>query len=163
LFENEPGTISLRPVLVVIALLGLASSAFLIYSCSHAPPVGSFSAPINRFPANSVTYLSSGRSYLVRMEDGSFLALSEVDADPANRLKGCVIRYRPDLTGAGKQGAFRDDCSGALFDLEGLAIEGGSPPMQRHPVQVTDRNVSVRFKICISGGPGGGAAEPCRE
>ena len=151
----------MRPVLLVAGVLSIAALAFLVYSCSRAPASGSFTAPIGRFPPDSVTYLAAARSYLVRSNDGSFAALSEVDADPASRLNGCVIRYRSDLSAAGEQGIFRDDCSGALFDREGKAIQDPLPPMQRHPVQIADGNLAVRIRVCVNGGTSN--SEPCRE
>jgi len=158
---QEPGTISLRPVLIVAGILAVATVAFLIYSCSRAPARGSFSAPVAQFPLGSVTYLASGRSYLVRSDDGGFVALSEVVADPASRLNGCLIRYRADLSAGSVQGVFRDSCSGTMFDRSGKAIQGSSPSMQRHPVQVTGGNVTVKLRSCLNGESG--VPEACRE
>jgi hypothetical protein len=160
---HEPGTVSLRPVLVVGAVLLLGAIVFLGYSCTHAGGAGTtFSDSAKRYPTGSVTYLSSTRSYLVRRQDSSFLSLSEVEASPDDRVTGCIIRYRSDLSSAGQNGVFRDDCHGTLFDRDGVAIQDSSVPMQRHPVQLEGDQLTVRFKACLSGG-NDGAPEQCRE
>jgi hypothetical protein len=161
--DYEPGTIPLRPVLVVAAILLLAAATYIGYSCTRSiGRGGGFSDQVSHYATGSVTYLAAGRSYLVRREDGSFVALSEVEADPADRVAGCLIRYRPDLSAAGQTGVFRDDCHGVLFSRDGIAIQGSAPPMEQHPVQVSGSQVSVRFNVCQAGG-GSDAAESCRE
>jgi hypothetical protein len=158
----EPGTISLRPVAVVTAILLLGAFGYLGYTCVHASPAGSFVAPITRFAPGSVTYLAQGRTYLVRSDDGSFLALSEVEANAADRLAGCVIRFRPDLSAGDEKGVFRDDCHGTVFNHEGIAVQGSSDPMQQHPVLAGKSDISVRLRECLAGG-GNSSVEPCRE
>jgi hypothetical protein len=158
--EAEPGTVSLRPVLAVFVVLLLAAAGFAIYSCARAPASGTFVDSVHHYPPDSVTYLASGRSYLVRLSGGSFLALSEVEADAADRQQGCVIRFRADLSADGQVGVFRDDCHGALFNREGIAVQGSAPPMQQHPVQVNGDAVSVNFRSCLGSNS---RPEPCRE
>ncbi len=161
--EYEPGTVPLRPVLIVFAVLLLVAAGFAVYSCTRsATSDGTFSDKVADYPPGSVTYLASGRTYLVRENDGSFLALSEVEAASADRQQGCIIRYRPDLSAAGQAGIFRDDCHGTLFNREGLAVRGDAPPMQQHPVQVEGSGMSVRFTSCRAT-TAGAAPEPCRE
>jgi hypothetical protein len=158
--EHERGTVSIKPVLAGLVILVAVIAGLLIYSCAHAPPSGSFTDRASRYSPGSVTYLAAGRTYLLNEPDGTFVALSEVDADADARLKGCIIRYRPDLSAGNQSGVFRDDCGGTLFDREGMPVQGSSPPMQRHAVQVAEGNVTVRFNRCLSAS---GAAETCRE
>lgn len=161
--SHEPGTLPLRPVLIVAAILALAALAYAGYSCVHTSGgSGNFSAPVSQFPAGSVTYIALDRMYLARRDDGSFVTLSEIEAAQADRTTGCVIRYRPDLSAEGQAGVFRDDCHGTLFNRDGIAIQGSAPPMQQHPVRASKDTVVVETKVCLTGG-GSAAPEPCRE
>jgi hypothetical protein len=159
----EPGTWPLRPVLAVAAVLLVGLLIYAGYSCVRSSGGSdSFSAPVNRFPLDSVTYVAPGRFYLVHTDTGAFVALSEVEDAPADRIAGCLIRYRPDLGSGDEKGVFRDDCHGTLFNRDGDAVEGSAPSMQRHPVRVTNGNVTVPLKECIAGG-GAATPEVCRE
>jgi len=160
---HEPGTVPLRPVVIVGAILLLCSVAYLGYSCARSSASGgSFTAPVSRYPTGTVTYIAPARTYLVRREDSSFLALSEVEDSASDRLAGCVIRYRADLSAAGVTGVFRDDCHATLFSRDGVAIQGSAPPMQQHPVRPGKDEVVVQITMCLGGG-GLGLQEPCRE
>lgn len=155
-FEEEDeraGTVSIRPVVIIGSLLLLALIGYLGYSCA-ATLGGSanYSAPVSRFAPNSVTYLAGSGTYLVRLADGSFLALSEAEATSADRVAGCVIRYRPDLSAGGQQGVFRGDCHGTLYNRMGIAVQGSALPMQRHPVNVRGNQVIVMPKQCLQSG-----------
>jgi len=149
-------------VVFVLALLTLAAITYLGYSCFSARPPGTtFADDVAHYPQDSVTYLAAGRSYLVRATTGDFLALSETEPQPADRVAGCVIRYRPDLQSNGETGLFRDDCHGDLYDRAGEPLTPGQVPMQRHPVMSSEHTVVVRFGDCLSG-EGDHPAEACR-
>jgi hypothetical protein len=159
----EPGTWPLRPVLAIAALIVVALIGIAGYSCIRSSGGrDSFSAPESRFPPGTVTYIAAGRFYLVRNDNGNFLALSEVEDSQADRIAGCLIRYRPDLSAGNQAGVFRDDCHGTQFDRQGVAIDGSAPAMQQHPVRVAGGTVTVRFRDCLAGG-GSPDPEPCRE
>jgi hypothetical protein len=155
---QEPGGISMRVLLPIVAVLAVAAAVYVGYTLTQSLGSGSsFSDRVANYPPDSVTYLSNGRTYLVRQNDGTFLALSEVEASATDRIAGCLIRYLP-----GKQGAFRDDCHGVMFNLEGVAVQGAAPPMQRHPVTVHGGKLTVQLKVCLQGGSSD-QIEPCRE
>jgi hypothetical protein len=149
--HGEPrGGVPLRPVLIVAALLILALAAYGGYACVQSTSGGStFSDSVAHYAPGSVTYLASARTYLVRQADGSFLALSDAEANEADRIAGCLIRYRPDLRAAGETGVFWDDCHGVLFNRMGAAVQGSSAPMQRHPVSASGGRVTVRITSCV--------------
>lgn len=158
----EPGTVSLRPVLIVTTILSIGALGYLGYSCvSSAGSGSSYSAPVSRFSPDSVTYLAAARTYLVRQTDGTFIALSEIEPDQPDRIGGCVIRFRPDLQANGVMGVFRDDCHGALYGRDGRPLTGSAAPMQRHPVESSGTEVRVLFTVCLSGSDGT-TVEPCR-
>lgn len=160
---NEPGTVSLRVVVALLVLLVLAAAGIFIHSCSQSTASASvFSDQISHYAPGSVTYLANARSYLVRANDGSFLALSEVEAAEADRVAGCLIRYRPVSSANAQAGVFRDDCHGTLFNSQGIAVSGDAPPMQRHPTVVSAKMVSVQLRVCLQGGADG-RPEACRE
>lgn len=167
LAESSPGDsphqggVPLRPVLAVAAILLLVLIAYGAYSCSQSLAQGAvFRDQVSHYPVNSVTYLSAGRTYLVHLGNGSFIALSEIESSPADRADGCIIRYRPDVSAAGQRGVFVDDCKGVDFNTMGIAIQGTAPPMQRHPVSVHGGAVTVSLKSCLAGG-GGNHVEAC--
>jgi hypothetical protein len=161
--DYEPGTIPLRPVAIVVVILLAIGVGYLAYSCARSSGSSStFTDQVSHYPPNSVTYIAPARTYLVRQGDGSFLALSEVEAVREDRVAGCIIRFRPDLSAGGEPGVFRDDCHGVLFGRDGAPVGAASPPMQRHPVTSDGKTVSLRFHVCLSGS-GGGQEEPCRE
>ncbi|MGI8551071.1 MAG: hypothetical protein ACR2PL_09865 [Dehalococcoidia bacterium] len=159
----EPGTIPLRPVVIVAALLLLAAAAYTGYACFSARGNSStFTDQVASYPPDSVTYIAQDHSYLVRTADASFLTLSEVEAQDADRVSGCIIRYRPDLSAGDVHGVFRDDCLGTLFNRMGIAVQGSAPPMQRHPTLVHDKTVTIYPKACEAGG-NSMQPEACRE
>ena len=148
---RREGGIPLRPVLIVAALIVLALVVYGGYSCVRSAGAGSsFSDSVSHYPPGSVTYLARERTYLVHQTDGSFLALSDAEANDTDRVSGCLIRFRPDLHAAGETGVFWDDCHGVLFNRLGTAVQGSSAAMQRHPVSVSSGTVAVHFKDCLS-------------
>lgn len=156
------GGISLRVVLPILVLLVLAAAVYAGYACSQSLGSGaSLSDAAAHFPPGSVTYLANGRAYLVRESDGAFIALSEIEERRADQIAGCVIRYRAGLSASGESGVFRDDCHGAVFNLQGLVVAGAAQPMQQHPVVVNGKTITVQFKTCLRGGDR--VPEPCRE
>ena len=154
--------VSLRVVLPILVLLVLAAAVYAGYACSQTLGNGaSLSDATAHYPPGSVTYLANGRTYLVREGDGSFIALSEIEERRADQIAGCVIRYRASLSASGESGVFRDDCHGVVFNLQGLVVEGAAQPMQRHPVIVNGKTLTVQFKTCLRAGDD--VTEPCRE
>ena len=102
----------------------------------------------------TVEYIGERNFYLVRLGDGSFLALSDLDAanrastqrrcraapiptsDPA--LPGLLDRYRARLSPAATQSTllFREDCNGAIYDLTGARLDQDGPNLDRYPVSI---------------------------
>jgi hypothetical protein len=161
--DYEPGTVPLRPVVIVAVILLAIVAGYLGYACVHSSSGSStFTDQVNHYAPGSVTYIAPARTYIARQPDGSFLALSEIEAAQADRVAGCVIRYRPDLSAGSETGIFRDDCHGVVFNREGLPIDGASPPMQRHPITSDGKTMALHFRMCL-GPTGEGQEQPCRE
>jgi hypothetical protein len=90
----------------------------------------------------------------VRLADGSFLALADLDAaNRANpqrrcrvspmavddaRLAGLLQRFggRFSEKAGGSTLLFREDCNGALYDVAGARLDGDGPNLERYPVDV---------------------------
>ncbi len=140
-------------------LLGLVL-VFVGYSCLKRNDRSSYSAPAQRLTAApaGVTYLPGGMLYIIAQPDGSFLALDEQDRNDANRLNGCVIRWRPDL----QAGLFQEDqrCGGATFNRDGSVIAGGAG-LLRHPVRLAGKSVVVDIRQCMA--PEDATVRPCKD
>ncbi len=91
---------------------------------------------VKDFAKPSVTSFPEHRLHLVRLEDGGFLAMSNL----CTHL-GCVVPWIP------KQGRFVCPCHASAFDRTGN-VE--SPPAPRaldlHPVQILDAVVKVDLR-----------------
>ncbi|MCC6905080.1 MAG: Rieske (2Fe-2S) protein [Anaerolineae bacterium] len=124
---------------------GLASAAILgegllIGLRFLAPRVGEgefgsviTAGPTDSFIAGSVTPFNEGRFYLVRLEDGGFLALYR----RCTHL-GCSVPY--DAT----RGEFVCPCHGSAFSIEGRVLNAPAPrPLDMFPVTVQDGQVFV--------------------
>ncbi len=80
--------------------------------------------------------------WLVRLESGEFLALSDLDTHPHFREQGCRIRWREDLEFDGRPFMgraewFRGNCSGSTFDTDGRLVSGPGPRgMDRYRVVI---------------------------
>lgn len=142
------------PALVVLVAVGVLAVAFLASTCVRGGEDTTFSAPLERFRVDDPVYVSSKGFYLVRLASGDVLALSDQEARRADRLSGCLIRYRETVQAAGRTGLFRSDCTGTLFDLTGTPVEGTAPPMKRHPLTVSGGKLNVDLTTCLDGANG---------
>ncbi|HWO74094.1 MAG TPA: hypothetical protein VNN21_11115 [Dehalococcoidia bacterium] len=84
--------------------------------------------------------------WLVKMPDGSFLALQAFDTN-----RGCTLPWRPTFSftdprnGVTKQGWFRSPCGGDTYDIEGVCVAGPCrSDLNRYPVEIVGDWVRVR-------------------
>lgn len=112
---------------------------------------------LSRVPAAAMPDTRSGLHvagevvYVVRLESGEFRAL--LSKSPH---RGCTVLWDADfetwIGGERVKGAFRDPCSGSLFDITGRRVFGPSPrDLDRFPVAVRDGLVIVDTGILIEG------------
>ncbi|MCP4689405.1 MAG: Rieske 2Fe-2S domain-containing protein [Desulfobacterales bacterium] len=88
---------------------------------------------VERFAPGSVTAFPMGRFYLVRLEDGGFLALTR----NCSHL-GCAVPW------VEKEKRFVCPCHASVFDITGRAIRGpASRALSRHPVFLENNVVKV--------------------
>ena len=89
--------------------------------------------PLDAFDPGSVTAFPAGKFYLVRLEDGGFLALSRT----CTHL-GCTVPW------VEEEGRFLCPCHASAFDLRGVVENPPAPrPLDTHPVRVENGVVKV--------------------
>ncbi len=88
---------------------------------------------VDDFPAGSVTHITNGRLYLVRLDDGGFMALYH----RCTHL-GCTVPWDQ----AANQ--FICPCHNSQFDMAGEVLNPPAPrPLDLFPVAFVDGNVVV--------------------
>ncbi|MCK9517740.1 MAG: hypothetical protein M0R74_01755 [Dehalococcoidia bacterium] len=112
--------------------------------------------PAASYAPSSITFEAEHNLYIVRMGDGTFFALSDLDAanrakpgrrcrvsliptdDPA--LPGILELHRNDFSprAAGSTAVFRETCNGALYDATGVRLNGEGLNLDRHEYSVDD-------------------------
>ena len=89
--------------------------------------------PIDRFEPGSVTAFPAGKFYLVRLENGGFLALAR-----ACTHLGCTVPWIAD------EGRFVCPCHSSAFDIRGDVIDQPAPrALDRYAVRIENRIVKV--------------------
>lgn len=108
------------------------------------------------YAPSSVTFEPDYNLYIVRMGDGSFFPLSDLDAanranpgrrcrvsliptdDPA--LPGILELHRSDFSprAANSTAVFRETCNGALYDATGVRLNGEGLNLDRHDYTIDD-------------------------
>ncbi|MCL7966085.1 MAG: Rieske (2Fe-2S) protein [marine benthic group bacterium] len=89
--------------------------------------------PLDAFEPGSVTAFPSGRFYLVRLEDGGFLALSRT----CTHL-GCTVPW------VEEESRFLCPCHASAFDRRGVVEKPPAPrPLDAHPVRIENGIVKV--------------------
>ena len=106
------------------------------------------------YAIGTASFIAERNIYLVRLADGSFLALSDLDAynrarpgqrcrvspigasDPA--LPPLLAQYRNEFSpaAAGANFLFRDPCAGTLYDFTGVRVGSPGPNLDRHAVSL---------------------------
>jgi cytochrome b6-f complex iron-sulfur subunit len=101
----------------VISELSLAGLRFLSPRAVEGEFGGIFNlGPNDQYPLGSVTPVESGRFYLVRLQDGGFLAVYR----RCTHL-GCAVPYDPSV------GKFVCPCHGSAFTTEGEVLNPPAP------------------------------------
>lgn len=88
---------------------------------------------VDKFPANSVTHISNGRFYIVRLADGGFLAVYH----RCTHL-GCTVPWDA------AQQRFICPCHSSEFDMQGTVKNPPAPrPLDLFTVSILDGKVMV--------------------
>jgi len=89
--------------------------------------------PIDDFEPGSVTAFPAGKFYLVRLDDGGFLAL-----DRTCTHLGCTVPWRSE------EGRFTCPCHASTFDITGDVLGPPAPrPLDRYLVRIENDIVKV--------------------
>lgn len=106
------------------------------------------------YAEGSIEFVGEKNFFLVRLRDGSFLAISDLDiANRANQARRCRVQLtgvndpslgvNPDqLRGQmsaqseGSGSVLRETCNGAIYDVAGARLAGEGPNLDRFPVSI---------------------------
>ena len=123
--------------------LGLAAFTELVWigtsflrprrATADGPPALFVAGPIDDFEPGSVTAFPTGKFYLVRLQDGGFLAL-----DRTCTHLGCTVPWRAE------EGRFACPCHASTFDITGDVLGPPAPrPLDRYLVRIENGIVKV--------------------
>ena len=141
--ETEPNRRSFLNILWLI-LGGVALAEFVAVAFAFLRPRKSkargedtdsiiTAGAVERFAPNSVTAFVRGKFYLVRLEDGGFLALSRT----CTHL-GCSVPWIE------KEMKFACPCHGSAFDIIGNVIDAPAPrALDIYPITIENKIVKV--------------------
>ena len=137
----------------VVAVFGF--SAFLIVFLESGADTGKVRLEdAEAYAPGSVEFIGEENLFLVRLADGRYLALADLDA--ANRarperrcrvapmqltdarLPDILERYGAVMSddAAGSTLVFREECDGALYDVAGLRLDSDGRNLDRYPVSI---------------------------
>ena len=121
--------------ILAVTELSLAGLKFLSPRSIEGEFGGSFNiGHHDQYPAGSVTPVESGRFYLVRLQDGGFLAVYR----RCTHL-GCAVLYDPAV------GEFVCPCHGSAFTTDGDVL---NPPAPR-PLDLFDLSINEAGEITV--------------
>lgn len=143
LLQTDQGPVTRRDFLKVVwgaaGLVAVAQAGGVALSfLSPRAAEGEFGSifeigQVDDFPPGSVTPFNAGRFYLIRMEDGGFLALYR----KCTHL-GCAVPWDQ------AQGKFVCPCHASAFEMNGQVINPPAPrPLDRFPVTIEGGVVRV--------------------
>ena len=160
------GCIGAAAFVGIVVLLAVAAAGFLESGANTGRLV---LAPADSYGNGSVEYIAERNFYLVRLVDGSFVALSDLDAaNRRNAQRRCRVApipttdsQLPDLLTeyAGRMSAkaagttllFREDCNSAIYDVTGVRLDSEAANLERHPVDIDSAGrliVDVSKRVC---------------
>jgi cytochrome b6-f complex iron-sulfur subunit len=129
-----------------LAVVGLAEAVWVLVDFLRPRRVQAFeestvivAGPEDRFAAGSVTAFPQGKFYVVRLEDGGFLAVSRV----CTHL-GCTVPWIAD------EHRFLCPCHSSAFDIRGDVVNPPAPrALDLYAVRIENRIVKVDVSVPI--------------
>lgn len=152
-----------------IALLAFAAWFALTFLDSGANSGKLTLDPAESYGRGSIDYVSEHNFYLVRLGDGAFVALADLDAaNRANAQRRCraapvpasdpglpalISRYGGQFSSgaAGSTLLLREDCNHAVYDVAGLRLDAEGPNLDRYRVDVDSQGrltVDLSRRLC---------------
>lgn len=138
--KSPAGRRNFLTVLWGITLAGLVgqAGAGLFEFLKPRATAGGFGGKIvagrpKEFKNNTVSYVQQGHFYIVRLNDGGFLALWQ----RCTHL-GCTVPWRKD------EKQFHCPCHSSLYNIQGEVIGGPAPrPLDQFPIEVVNGSLVV--------------------
>ncbi len=139
--EKPPRRVFLLKLWLGLGVLAIAEMIWVVFSFLKPRPAATqqnaeaiiTAGRVDEFKPNSVTAFPRGHFYLVRLEDGGFLALSR----RCTHL-GCTVPWQ-----AGES-RFVCPCHASVFDISGAVIQSPAPrAMDLFAVRIENDNVRV--------------------
>ena len=143
----------LAAVAFVVAVFGFF--AFLIVFLESGADTGKVRLEgAETYAPGSVGFIGEENLFLVRLADGAYVALADLDApnraraerrcrvaplQPGDaRLPGILERYGAVMSddAAGSTLVFREECGGAMYDVTGLRLDAEGRNLDRYPVSI---------------------------
>jgi nitrite reductase/ring-hydroxylating ferredoxin subunit len=150
--------------IVPLAMLGAITVAAMVVAAAVAwpsdvtvpqSPVATL-ANVNDLNVNEPVKVFDYRLYLVKLESGEILALSQKDPH-----LGCTVPFGPEYTFEGKTGWFRNPCHGETYDLRGVCYDGPCRRgLDRYETVIVGGKVQVNTANLIEGPPVAARGEP---
>lgn len=152
------GCTAIAAVLVLAVAAGVLAVGFLESGSAGGRTVLDEAAS---YAPGSVTFAPAHNLYVVRLADGAFLALADVDAanraDPGRRcrvapvpvtdpaLPALLERYRGRFSpaAAGSTFVFHETCRNAAYDFTGTRLDADGRNLDRYEVDVRDGKLTV--------------------
>jgi hypothetical protein len=177
---TQPRAFGCAAVLAVLVFFGFAALFLVIFLESGANTGELELKEAEAYARGSYEFVGERNFFIVRLADGTFLALSDLDA--ANRaaegrrcrvapiatadptLPGLLERYRSRLHGPAEGATllFREDCNGALYSVLGERLDADAPNLDRYEVTINERGrvvVDVSRRRCSTGPADAGHSE----
>lgn len=167
------------------ALLSAAAVFLFVFLDSGANTGNLVLRNADSYRAGTVEFVGERNFFVVRLADGGFLALADLDA--ANRaadgrrcrvaaltaadarLPGLLEQYRSEMSleAVGSTLLFREECNGAVYDLAGKRLDAAGRNLDRYATSVDTEGrlrVDVSRRICTAEEEGESfAAASCTE
>ena len=96
------------------------------------------------YVAGTPVYYASDHLFVVRLEDGSVIALSDLDPHNPPGRRSCRVTFRPDLGEDEESGRFFDACTGAMYDITGQALSNDGLGLSPLEIESDDGRLRVR-------------------
>ncbi len=102
---------------------------------------------VDELQVNEPVRNTDGRFWLVKLESGEILALSQ-----RSTHLGCTVPWRSEFEFQGRKGWFRDPCSGATWDIDGTLVFGPAfRGLDRYPLRIEYGRILVDASTRICG------------
>jgi hypothetical protein len=146
---RPPVALGCIAAVAAVAAIILFGALFLVFLDSGADDGKVVLSDPRAYGLGTIQYNSDHNFYLIRLSDGDFLALSDLDAaNRANQQRRCraaplgasdpalaavIQQYATKVSpaAAGSTVFFRESCNLAVYDLTGQRLDGDGPNLDR--------------------------------